>query len=638
MLPLRNQGFQDDWAYIQSVRDSLASGHIIVSEWSSAALIFPVLWGTAFSKILGFSPKTLHISTQLIFYFGIIGFYFLLRRLKISNLKSVIFSIVLLSYPWVFHYSYSFLTDVPFMSLTILSLLSYTIGLQENKNRYLAAGSFIAVLAFLTRQLGLALPVSILAILLYMDAAARKLNIKRYFYSLIPFIGITAIYLYWLSLDSHLTTLQYQLSTIFFKETLPWFWPFNPTQVGRVYFLYLSSIQRILIYFHLSIGFLLPVFLIFKPNITSLKKLLQKLKWPTFAAAILYLSLLAFDFFEHYARRAFILEIPSLITRHNVLPLPDFNITWRLLVGASIFIWIPIIGFLAEESINAFAVKNKKLKLKRFFALLSLGLIYLIYYESAFIGNLFKNFAPQILKNDLLSRLIYVIGLVKDPNNYESISQSFVLIYAIALLIFLISYIASAFQLKLKQAKRPELGLIFITFFIIFGALVFYMYGYWHQYVISIIPFFIIATAIATEKLQVNKLMAVIILTFIVIFSTTSTKDRYEKAGIGWEIGENMVLNGTEPKLICSVDESWLPYWYYETSFKKYVAEKLDDDKYLMRPGQWGTWTYVKDIYKCVYSVSITNNLTQPNDNRVQKTGIVQTGLFTKARYVIYKY
>ncbi|MEK7526561.1 MAG: hypothetical protein AAB546_03720, partial [Patescibacteria group bacterium] len=109
MLPLRDQAFQDDWAYILSLKKSLINNSLLIVDWSSSTLVFMLIFAGVFSKLFGFSIALTHFTSILLTFLGTICFYLLLKRLKIDELKSTIFAILYFSHPWIFQFSYTFL-------------------------------------------------------------------------------------------------------------------------------------------------------------------------------------------------------------------------------------------------------------------------------------------------------------------------------------------------------------------------------------------------------------------------------------------------------------------------------------------------------------------------------------------------
>ncbi len=602
MLPLRNQTYQDDWAYMLSVKNFLNTGILKVSDWSSASLIFQIYWGSIFSKIFGASLATLNLSTITLLYVGLVSFYYLLKNLGLNQIRSTFFTIILMSFPWVFDFSYTFLTDVPFMSLSLITIFFYTKAIQKNKMIFYLLGSAIAGCSYLTRQLGIAFPISIFIVLLYTDITKRRTNIKKYICALLPFIVMAIIYSLWLKTDDNLTFIQSQVSTIFFRDVLPYLSPINVKTVGTAFGYYLNFVQRTLLFFHLIIGFLLPVFLVFKPNLISIKNIFKKHKVSIIVISIFYLIFLSLEIFIHYSRPTFLLEIPSLITRFNIFPIFDFTKSWKYFVSISVVIWIPIIAIIFQKSVNSIFEPIKKGRRKLFTRLSILIIIALLFYEFLLFQDIFKSGLPPHVYTDPITAFLFYLGKINTAVGHEIMINSLVIIIAIATALFSINALVSFFKIK-PNIKKPELAFMIFSFLIIFLILTIYMYFYWHQYIISIVPFFVIGLALISKKWKVNKFRMFAVCTFLLLFSVTVTKNRYEVAGIKWEMYDKLVQTGIEPKNMGGEDESWIPWWYFESSLKEAVVKKFDGSKYNIPRGQWGVWQNIKPDSNCRYDL-----------------------------------
>ncbi len=532
MLPLRNQTYQDDWAYALSVKNFLNTGVLRVSDWSSASLIFPIYWGSLFSRIFGANLISLHISTISIFFIGLLSFYLLLRKLGLDQTRSTFFSIILLSFPWVFDFSYTFLTDIPFVSLSIVTILLYTLALQKNKKIFFVLGSIFAGFSYLTRQIGIAFPISIFLVLAISDLSQKKINIMRYLLSLVPFALMAGAYSFWLKSDNNLTTTQYQLSKYFLNGVLPYLWPFDVKKVGGTYGYYLSFVQRIVLYFHLIIGFLLPSLFVFKINLKSIKNVLIKYKISILIISVFYLIFLALEIFLHYSRRSYILEVPTLVTRYSIVSILDFQKIWKFIVGISVVIWIPIVAIIFHKIIKSIFKPIEKKRFKLFIILSILGILFLGYYEFLLFQDLFRNTIPRQIYVDPFATATFYLNSINTPTGINIIQNNLVIQLVIATAIFTITVLVTSFKIKLN-IKKPELAFILLSFLGIFSILVFYMYFYWHQYIISIVAFFIIALAIISKKWEFNKFRMFAVCTILLLFSVSLTKNRYEKSGIG---------------------------------------------------------------------------------------------------------
>jgi len=186
----------DDWAYAWSVRHLLETGELRISEWASAASVVPVYWGALFSKLAGgFSFTALRISTLVFGVVSPLALCWLLRELYIPRLAAVLAAVVLLANPLFVHLSYTFMSDIFYLSLMLLSLGLYASGIERDSAAALWAGSVVGAAAYLSRQLGITLPLAAVAVLLIRHRTFPVKAILRA--ALVPF-AVFAIHTWWL--------------------------------------------------------------------------------------------------------------------------------------------------------------------------------------------------------------------------------------------------------------------------------------------------------------------------------------------------------------------------------------------------------------------------------------------------------
>jgi hypothetical protein len=155
--PLREETIDDDWAYALTVKHLLETGHYKLHDWAAANMPFQIYWGELFSKLLGYSLSTLHLSTLMVVFLGLVAFYYLAREHGLSKAQAAITMLGLISSPLVLLFSFGFMTDVPFMMWVIIALLFYTWALRRHSLALMLLGSVAAASAVLTRQFGIAL-------------------------------------------------------------------------------------------------------------------------------------------------------------------------------------------------------------------------------------------------------------------------------------------------------------------------------------------------------------------------------------------------------------------------------------------------------------------------------------------------
>jgi len=165
--PLGEFPLNDDWAYAWSVRHLLQTGELRISEWTSASAVFPVYWGALAAMLSGgFSFGALRVSTLAFSVASPLALCWLLRNLSISRPAAVLAAVTIVVNPLFVHLSYTFMTDVFFLGQMLVCLALYVQGIERDSPRSLWAGSGFAAAAYLTRQLGLAVPLAAAFVLL----------------------------------------------------------------------------------------------------------------------------------------------------------------------------------------------------------------------------------------------------------------------------------------------------------------------------------------------------------------------------------------------------------------------------------------------------------------------------------------
>jgi hypothetical protein len=164
----------DDWAYARGVKNLLDTGKLELSDWCAATSVFPTYWGGFFSLLFGFSFSILRISTLILSLIGAIAFYLLLKEFGLKENRCILGTLCLVLNPIYFFLSYTFMTDVPYISLMLLSALFYLKGIRRDNNLWLFMGSILATCSFLTRQLGIFIPVALLVYLIISKKFTRK--------------------------------------------------------------------------------------------------------------------------------------------------------------------------------------------------------------------------------------------------------------------------------------------------------------------------------------------------------------------------------------------------------------------------------------------------------------------------------
>jgi hypothetical protein len=154
--PFVNMPFDDDWSYSYTVRQLLATGKITYNGWSAPLIITQALWGAMFSKLFGYSFVALRFST-LPFDIGTAVFSYLLARgANLRPAAAVCISLTLCLSPVFLPLALSFMTDVPALCYTMISLYALMRAGRSDNSRgaliWLAIGFLAGIIGGMTRQ------------------------------------------------------------------------------------------------------------------------------------------------------------------------------------------------------------------------------------------------------------------------------------------------------------------------------------------------------------------------------------------------------------------------------------------------------------------------------------------------------
>lgn len=148
----------DDWIFASGVRSLLEQGELSYLSPSAPNLFLQVAWGWLCCKIGGgFSFVTLRLSVLIFAVLGLFAFYQWILAVSERAQTAFFAGLLLLCQPIYYNLSFSFMTDVPFTALALVSLWQYTLFFKTNKTAHRAMGILAAIAAFFIRQPGLML-------------------------------------------------------------------------------------------------------------------------------------------------------------------------------------------------------------------------------------------------------------------------------------------------------------------------------------------------------------------------------------------------------------------------------------------------------------------------------------------------
>ena len=223
----------DDWGYTRSVEILLDEGRLTVLPAVAATAVFQILWGALFGSVFGMSLGIMRVATVVIVALGAAGLYALIRDLGVTRGRAALGTAVYLFNPLTFSLAFTYMTDPYFTSLLIISTACYVHGIRALPtagdddaddarpgvmmagNPWILAGSFVAGLAFLTRQQGALIPVGVALFLLcaghLWPARSWRANLRKVGL-LLSVGGLTALmlvgYYAWLRFANDVPTVQ----------------------------------------------------------------------------------------------------------------------------------------------------------------------------------------------------------------------------------------------------------------------------------------------------------------------------------------------------------------------------------------------------------------------------------------------
>ena len=198
LRPFQNTPYVDDWVYAWSVEHLLRTGELRILDISSSANPAQVLWGALFCVPGGFSFAALRVSTWVLSALGLCGLYLLLRELDVGRRDALFVTACLGFYPVYFILSYTFMTDVPFLSALLWFSYAAVRLLRTAQVRWLALATVLASVAIAIRPLGAVLPVALTLTLLQ----RRQTRLTHRWYVLpllVVSVTFTGVLLWWYS-------------------------------------------------------------------------------------------------------------------------------------------------------------------------------------------------------------------------------------------------------------------------------------------------------------------------------------------------------------------------------------------------------------------------------------------------------
>ena len=166
--------FVDDWMYSRCVYVWVTKGKFWLCDFQAVTLFAQAAWGALFALIFGFSMTALRFSVLLLGWFGSLMAYRMFREAPGSRGLSFFAALTFAATPFYVLLSNTFMTDVPFVALTVSAFIFLMRWIRDEKAFDLVLGLLFACAASLVRQLALVIPFSFSLAYLFKNEFKKK--------------------------------------------------------------------------------------------------------------------------------------------------------------------------------------------------------------------------------------------------------------------------------------------------------------------------------------------------------------------------------------------------------------------------------------------------------------------------------
>jgi hypothetical protein len=487
----------------------------------------------------------------------------------------------------------------------LISILFGVKSLKTNKYSFVLLSTVFGNLAFLNRQIGIIWPVALAMAFVVKSVYLKKAYLKQLAFVLLPTALSFFAYKYWLSLGNQ-TNAQYLFIEVNFNNIMKRWYPLGTHLLRPTNEVYDEVMYRSSIYLIFLLSLLTPLLLVFKHNLSSVKKNIQPLLIGVAILVAIY-AILATRAQTDYANWK-ILRYPNILPTPLNGYEPLWRKIWHILLVVAFPLWAYFIGTSVVKATQSIFSHKKKVN---------------------YVWYGYSNLAILSVSSMYILRAVYKEGTEALPYLY------FVTLWALAaaLIVFFLFFYNINNQ-KNAQVKNSLLIYFSLGTIMQLAATTLSFFA-WQHYIIPFSPLIIIAIA-TTFKKELNLPRAYAILAVLLVFSLYSTKIDYDNSGIKWEIAERIVDKGiVKPTEVGISDWAWLPYFYHEESFERRIQE-VGGDKYKI--GQIHTWWDYPE-YKYARQKLVFSNVMCDKTNDIEvaavKQDIFAQNIFKKYNYCL---
>lgn len=210
--PIGDFPLNDDWCYGKAVYYSLLD-EFTVGGFGAMTLATHVLWGMLFTKVFGFTFTALRFSTLLS---SLIGLFFLDKlttKITGNTLLAFCVCLVLLFNPLYFNLSNTFMTDVNFNTLLVISCYCAYTFFETRRPVFFVLFFLVSIAMVLLRQFGIVLPVCF-------TLACFALKEKKGQWLVFSLMGLVLVYFSLKVYEQYLVTILPKISAYKFSSSV----------------------------------------------------------------------------------------------------------------------------------------------------------------------------------------------------------------------------------------------------------------------------------------------------------------------------------------------------------------------------------------------------------------------------------
>jgi hypothetical protein len=188
--PLANGPVADSWIYLAAIK-RLNAGVRSLPGFTATMPLAQIVYGAAWSRLFGLGYVSLDWSVMLLGVAGGMLFYLLARRCNASPAPAALATTLIIINPCYLFLSFSFMTDVPFLTLLIAAHLAFAAAHDGRPLVRLWICAALLTVAFMVRPFALATDAGCAATILLLRPSGRRFTVDAG--RLLPFAAAAAV-------------------------------------------------------------------------------------------------------------------------------------------------------------------------------------------------------------------------------------------------------------------------------------------------------------------------------------------------------------------------------------------------------------------------------------------------------------